>query len=56
VLFLGVIGVHRFYIGKIGTGILMICTVGGAGVWWLVDFIMICCNKFVDKQGYILAT
>jgi TM2 domain-containing membrane protein YozV len=52
--FLGALGVHRFYVGKTGTGILMILTLGGLGIWALVDFIMICCNKFTDKQGYLL--
>lgn len=40
--FLGGLGVHRFYLGKIGTGIAMILTAGGLGIWALVDFIMIC--------------
>ena len=50
--FLGVIGVHRFYVGKVGTGILMIVTFGGFfGIWPLIDFIMILIGKFTDKQG-----
>ncbi len=49
--FLGVLGVHRFYVGKIGTGILQILTLGGLGVWVLIDFIMIVVGKFTDKQG-----
>lgn len=53
-LFLGTIGVHRFYAGKIGTGILMIITCGGAGIWTLVDFIMICTGKFTDKEGKLI--
>ncbi|GAA4962447.1 TM2 domain-containing membrane protein YozV [Nonomuraea thailandensis] len=53
--FLGAIGVHRFYVGKIGTGILMIVTLGGLGVWVLIDFIMILIGKFSDKQGRPLA-
>lgn len=53
--FLGVLGVHRFYVGKIGTGILMIITLGGFGVWVLIDFIMILIGKFTDKQGQPLA-
>ncbi|GAA2856714.1 TM2 domain-containing protein [Nonomuraea rubra] len=53
--FLGVIGVHRFYVGKVGTGILMIVTLGGFGLWVLIDFIMILIGKFSDKQGQPLA-
>jgi TM2 domain-containing membrane protein YozV len=54
--FLGVLGVHRFYVGKVGTGILQIVTLGGFfGIWVLVDFIMIAIGKFSDKQGQPLA-
>jgi TM2 domain-containing membrane protein YozV len=49
--FFGSIGIHRFYVGKIGTGILMIVTVGGLGIWTLIDFIMIAIGKFTDKEG-----
>jgi hypothetical protein len=49
--FLGVFGVHRFYTGKIGTGILMIFTLGGLGIWALIDFIMILVGSFKDKEG-----
>ncbi|MCM4078332.1 TM2 domain-containing protein [Paractinoplanes hotanensis] len=53
--FLGALGVHRFYVGKIGTGVLMLVTIGGFGVWALIDFIMIAIGKFSDKQGLPLA-
>lgn len=49
--FLGGIGVHRFYLGKIGTGILMIVTLGGFGLWALIDFIMAVCGAMKDKNG-----
>ncbi|MGH7662687.1 MAG: TM2 domain-containing protein [Gemmatimonadaceae bacterium] len=49
--FLGVLGVHRFYVGKVGTGILQLVTFGGFGVWWLIDFIMIVVGSFRDKDG-----
>ena len=49
--FLGSFGVHRFYVGKVGTGILMLITFGGMGVWTLVDFIMIVTGSFKDGQG-----
>lgn len=50
-IFLGIFGIHRFYVGKIGTGILMILTLGGLGIWLLTDLILIVSNKFEDKQG-----
>jgi TM2 domain-containing membrane protein YozV len=53
--FVGVLGVHRFYVGKVGTGILMLITFGGFGIWTLIDFIMIAIGKFSDKQGLPLA-
>ena len=49
--FLGGLGVHRFYVGKIGTGILMLLTLGGLGIWALIDFIIIVCGNFRDKNG-----
>ena len=50
-LFLGGIGAHRFYVRKIGTGILMIFTFGGLGIWWFIDLIMIATASFRDKEG-----
>lgn len=50
-IFLGAIGVHRFYVGKIGTGILWIFTGGCFGIGLLVDFIMIIAGSFTDKAG-----
>lgn len=49
--FLGVLGIHRFYVGKIGTGILMIVTLGGFGIWIIVDMVLIATGSFRDKQG-----
>lgn len=49
--FLGVFGVHRFYVGKVGTGILQLVTLGGLGIWALVDFILIIVGAFTDKNG-----
>jgi hypothetical protein len=52
--FLGIFGIHRFYVGKIGTGILMIFTLGGLGIWALIDFIVILVGSFRDKDGRLL--
>ncbi|GGH95654.1 NINE protein [Pseudomonas fluvialis] len=49
--FLGCFGAHRFYVGKIGTGILQLLTLGGLGIWALIDWIMIIIGAFTDKQG-----
>lgn len=54
VIFFGVIGVHRFYNRKIGTGILMILTLGGFGIWSLIDLIMILVGRFTDKDGNVI--
>ena len=53
--FLGMLGAHRFYVGKVGTAILQIVTFGGLGIWVLIDLIMILVGKFSDKQGQSLA-
>lgn len=54
VIFLGALGIHRFYVGKIGTGLLMLLTAGGFGIWWLVDFILIVSGAFRDKKGFFI--
>lgn len=51
---LGFFGAHRFYVGKIGTAILMICNAGGAGIWTLIDLIIIIIGSFKDKQEKIV--
>ena len=53
-IFLGELGVDRFYVGKIGTGILKLITIGGCGIWWLIDLIFIICEKFTDSNGNVI--
>ncbi len=48
---LGVFGVHRFYVGKIGTGLLQLFTLGGFGLWTLVDHFILAWGCFTDKAG-----
>ena len=45
---LGVFGAHRFYTGKVLTGILQLATMGGLGLWWLYDMILITAGEFRD--------
>ena len=49
--FLGGLGIHRFYVGKAGTGILMILTLGGLGIWVIIDLVMILTGGFKDSEG-----
>jgi TM2 domain-containing membrane protein YozV len=50
-IFLGQLGVDRFYLGFIGLGLLKLFTFGGCGVWWLIDIILIATRKVNDVDG-----
>jgi TM2 domain-containing membrane protein YozV len=52
---LGPFGAHRFYVGKTGTGLLMLCTLGGAGLWYLYDLILVAGGSFRDARGKLVA-
>jgi TM2 domain-containing membrane protein YozV len=44
-------GGHRFYVNKIGTGLLMLFTMGGFGMWYFLDLVMIASGVFKDKEN-----
>ncbi len=50
-ILLGGLGVHRFYVGKIWTGVFMLLTFGGLGIWTLVNIIVIAVGNFKDSNG-----
>ena len=47
----GIFGAHRFYVGRTGTGILMIFTFGGLGIWAMIDLVIILFGVFRDVEG-----
>ena len=53
-IFLGELGIHRFYVGKIGTGIIYLLTGGLFGIGWVVDLILIIVGRFKDKEGKLV--
>ena len=53
-IFLGGLGIHRFYVGKVGTGILMLLTGGVFGILWIIDIIMIAVGSFTVQGGRFL--
>jgi TM2 domain len=50
-LLFGWLGIHRFFVGKIGTGVLMLLTIGGLGIWMTIDLILIILGQFRDREG-----
>ena len=49
--FLGMLGMHRFYLGKYFTGLLMLVTFGGFGIWSIVDMVTLITGSFRDANG-----
>jgi len=54
-VFLGGLGAHRFFVDKSDTGILMLVTLGGLGLWWIIDIILIVTGSFEDSEGRVIA-
>lgn len=52
-ILVGSLGVDRFYMGYIGTGILKLITFGGFGIWWLIDLILIATKHDFSKVQWI---
>lgn len=52
--FLGVFGVHRFYLGRIKTGILMLITLGGFGIWYTIDLILLIVGGMKDENNQFI--
>lgn len=52
--FLGALGIHSFYVGKTAIGVIQLITLGGCGIWALIDFIMIICGSYRDGEGRVI--
>ena len=50
-IFLGTLGAHRFYVGKTGSAVAQLLTLGGCLVWTIIDLINIITDKFTDVNG-----
>lgn len=53
-LFLGYVGAHRFYAGKVGTGILFFLSLGFFGIGWFIDVFTVAFGNFTDKTGQFI--
>jgi TM2 domain len=54
--FVGIFGAHRFYVGKAKTGVLQALTLGGFGIWWLIDMILILTGSFRDAEDRLVTS
>lgn len=54
VIFVGFFGAHRFYAGKVFTGLLFLFTFGFLGIGWLIDIITVAVGNFTDKTGLFI--
>ena len=54
-IFVGYLGIDRFYLGYIGLGVLKLLTLGGIGIWYLIDMILIASGNLKDADGQELA-
>ena len=50
-LLLGFVGAHRFYVGRTGTAFAMLFTLGGVGIWWLIDIVIVASGQLKDNEG-----
>jgi TM2 domain-containing membrane protein YozV len=50
-IFGGVFGMHRFYVGRVQSGVFQLLTLGGLGIWWLYDMVIIVAGDFEDADG-----
>ena len=51
VLLLGLVGAHRFYVGRTGSALAMMFTLGGLGLWWIADIIIVATGSMRDNEG-----
>jgi TM2 domain-containing membrane protein YozV len=51
-IFLGTLGIHRFYLGYPIVGVIQLLTGGGFGIWWIIDLVMIILGMLQPKDGH----